>query len=79
MKLAVVDNNRGDASVGRHRNSKYIRGPQADERRREARVGRSVFVWRRAFFHFRVLVQLPVLVQREIFSGAVSTRGFPFG
>lgn len=77
IRLAVVDNNRGDASVGWDHDSKYIRSRQANERWRETRLGGSVFAWRRPFFHFRVLVQLPVLVQREIFSGENPTRCSP--
>ncbi|WP_434399886.1 hypothetical protein M1Q06_12900 [Planococcus sp. 11815] len=78
MKLAVMGNNCANGAFGWHRDSKYIRSRQANERWRETRLGGSVFVWRWPFSHFRVIVQLPVLVQREIFSGTVSTRGFPF-
>ncbi|WP_211654943.1 hypothetical protein [Planococcus alpniumensis] len=67
-----------DNLTGRHRNSKYIHSHQTDKKWRETRVGRSVFVWRWAFFRSRVLVQLPVLVQREIFLGKIATRRFSF-
>lgn len=78
MKLAVMGNNCANGAFGWHRDSKYIRSRQANERWRETRLGGSVFVWRGPSFQFRVIVQLPVLVQRETFSGTVSTCGFPF-
>lgn len=63
MRFVVMDNNCAHSAFGWHCDSKYIRGHQADERRREARVGRSVFVWRWPFFHFRFIIQFHVLMQ----------------
>lgn len=78
MRFAVMDHNCAHSAFGWDRNSKYIRSHQTDKRWRKTRVGGSVFVWRRTFFHVRVLVQLPVLVQRENFAVEIPTRCFPF-